>query len=110
MKGPKDTKTIDAFAKQPMSPAERKAAQRAREKANGHKTRIDCYISPKHKQMLDKIRGKVTLETILEKLIEDEYEELDRCGKLYHETYLEQITRKKQERLEDEQHYSSLKE
>lgn len=109
MKDAADNKTIDAFARQPMSPAERKRAQRERNKANGNKTRMDCYISAEHKQMLDKIRGKVTIETILEKLIEEEYEELEKCGKLYHETYLEQIIRKKKERLGDEQNYSSLK-
>ena len=53
MKDPKDDQTIDAFAKKAMTPAERKQKQRAKERENGGKARLDCYIDSMHDGILD---------------------------------------------------------
>lgn len=74
MKDKQDNKTIDAFERQPMSPAERKRKQR--EKMRSEKSRLDCYISNKHKKMLDELRENLSIDAMLEKLIEDEHREL----------------------------------
>lgn len=73
MKDPKDTQTIDAFEKKPMTAAERKAKQRANMQG---RIRLDCYISAKHKAMLDEYRlAHMTIAETIEMLIAEKFPE-----------------------------------
>lgn len=108
MKDPKDNKTVDAFARQPMTPAERQRLHRERKKANGKTARIDCYISVKHKQMLDGVRKDRDIAAMLEQLIEAEYAEYERMPEHYHSSESESRARVKQDALDDQAQYDSL--
>lgn len=105
MKDINDNKTIDAFEKKPMTAAERKAKQRA---AMTDKARLDCYISLETKRKLDELRGKYfSIEQMLEKLIDEEYRELEdnRMLKLSPSKQREAIRKMT---VEDQAHYDSL--
>lgn len=106
MKDPKDKQTIDAFEKKPMTGAERQAKLR---EARKNKARIDCYISKESKAKLDKLRAGFSIEQMLEKLIDEEYRELEDNPMLKLSPSAQREAVKKMA-VEDQAHYDSLKE
>lgn len=107
MKDKDDDKTIDAFEKKAMTPAERKAKEREK---NKDKARINCYISKEGKRKLDELRGKYfSIEQMLEKLIDEEYREIEDNPMLKLSPSAQRDTVRKMA-VEDQAHYDSLKE
>lgn len=74
MKDLSDNYTDDLFPKRLKTSAERQATYRAK---NKDKSRINCLISKESKAKLDEMRGSLSIEQMLEKLINEEYREFE---------------------------------